>query len=237
MRSYGQYCALAKALDVVGDRWALLIVRELLLRPCRYNELLDGLTGIATNLLADRLRQLETAGVIGHDADARYELTEWGQKLEAPVQELIRWAAPLMLEGQGTDTFRLRWLELPLELLFGGVDPRRPDIQIEVRTAQEVLTVTSVGGSVNVRTGYALTPDVVVTGSPELIVGLMSGAIEKELAISKGVNILGDFNHVEKLRRDDWLDPTLPERFQGKWEDVSRGLACARGVDTPNTNE
>ena len=62
MRSYDQYCALAKALDVVGDRWTLLIVRELLVRPCRYSELRDGLTGIATNLLSERLRQLEARG-------------------------------------------------------------------------------------------------------------------------------------------------------------------------------
>ena len=62
MRSYDQYCALAKALDIVGDRWTLLVVRELLVRPCRYSELQDGLTGIATNLLAQRLRQLEAAG-------------------------------------------------------------------------------------------------------------------------------------------------------------------------------
>ena len=67
MRSYGQYCALAKALDLVGDRWTLLVVRELLVRPCRYSELQDGLTGIATNLLAERLRQLESVGVISRD--------------------------------------------------------------------------------------------------------------------------------------------------------------------------
>ena len=65
MRSYGQYCSIAKALDVVGDRWTLLIVRELLIRgACRYTDLKDGLPGIATNLLADRLRELESAGLI-----------------------------------------------------------------------------------------------------------------------------------------------------------------------------
>src|SRR5487761_1479809 len=65
MRSYGQFCALAKALDAIGDRWSLLIVRELmLLGPCRYTDLMRGLPGIATNLLADRLRDLEAAGVV-----------------------------------------------------------------------------------------------------------------------------------------------------------------------------
>ena len=64
MRQYGQFCPLAKTLDVVGDRWTLLIVRELAIRPCRYTDLRDGLPGIATNLLADRLKSLEAAGVI-----------------------------------------------------------------------------------------------------------------------------------------------------------------------------
>src|SRR5438270_348994 len=63
-RNYGQYCGLARALDVVGDRWNLLIVRQLLIAPARYRELVEGLPGVATNLLADRLRDLETAGVI-----------------------------------------------------------------------------------------------------------------------------------------------------------------------------
>jgi DNA-binding HxlR family transcriptional regulator len=216
MRSYDQYCALAKALDVVGDRWTLLIVRELLVRPCRYSELQDGLTGIATNLLAERLRQLEGAGVVGRDTDGRYELTVRGRKLGAAVDELVRWGAPLMLAGQGTDSFRARWLELPLKLMFGGIDPRRPDIQIEVRTADEMLTLTSTTGAVEVRTGPAPSPDIVVTGPPELIVGLMSGALDKDVAMSKGVSILGDFAGVERLRRDGWTDPPADDRPPGR---------------------
>ena len=113
MRSYDQYCALAKALDVVGDRWTLLIVRELLVRPCRYSELQDGLAGIATNLLAERLRQLEGAGVIDREGDGRYELTDRGRRLGTAVHELVRWGAPLMLAGQGTDAFELGGSSFP----------------------------------------------------------------------------------------------------------------------------
>ena len=209
MRSYGQYCALAKALDVVGDRWTLLIVRELLACPCRYSELQDGLSGIATNLLAERLRQLEASGVVGRDGDGRYELTEWGRKLEVPVRELVRWAAPLMLAERGTNAFRARWLEIPLELMFAGSDSDRPNVQVEVRTADEVLCLTSVDGRVEVRTGPAPSPDVVVSGPPELIVGLMSGALDEDLAVSRGVGILGDFADVQRLRRRDWLTPPI----------------------------
>jgi DNA-binding HxlR family transcriptional regulator len=207
MRPYGQYCALAKALDVVGDRWSLLIVRELLVHPARYSDLQDGLTGVATNLLAERLRQLEGAGVIERDGEGRYELTEWGRRLEAPVNELVRWAAPLMLAGQGTDAFRTRWLELPLGLMFGGIDPERPDMQLEIRTADDILTVEAADGRVEVRTGPAPAPDVVVSGPPELVVGLMSGALDEDDAVAQGVRVLGDLGIVERLRRDDWLEP------------------------------
>src|SRR6202042_2649537 len=87
MRSYDQYCAVARALDVVGDRWTLLIVRELLIRPSRYGELQDGLPGVATNLLAERLRHLEESGVVTRDKQGLYELTGWGKRLATPVRE------------------------------------------------------------------------------------------------------------------------------------------------------
>src|SRR5271156_5649061 len=105
MRSYGQYCALAKALDVIGDRWTLRIVRELLIRgACRYTDLRHGLPGIATNLLAERLRELEQAGLVRREdapppiATALFSLTPRGEQLRPVVYELGRWGAPLMLE-------------------------------------------------------------------------------------------------------------------------------------------
>src|SRR5215469_16858538 len=103
MRSYGQYCSLAKALDVVGDRWTLLIVRELLLRgACRYTDLRNGLPGIATNLLADRLRELEQADIVSREqapppvATTLFRLTERGEELKNVLFELGRWGVPLM---------------------------------------------------------------------------------------------------------------------------------------------
>src|SRR5208282_4278869 len=108
MRSYGQYCSVAKALDVIGDRWSLLIVRELLLRePCRYTDLHRGLPGIATNLLADRLRELEQAGLLAREeapppvASTLYRLTGRGRELEGVLVALGRWGVPLMAEPAG----------------------------------------------------------------------------------------------------------------------------------------
>jgi hypothetical protein len=91
--------------------------------------------------------------------------------------------------------------------MFGGVERDRPDVQIEVRTAEEVLTIESTVGGVEVRSGPAPSPDVVVSGPPEVIVGLCSGALGQDEAIEQGVSVLGDFAVVERLRRDDWLDP------------------------------
>src|SRR5882757_2304498 len=124
-RSYGQYCGLARALDVVGDRWNLLIVRQLLVAPARFRELLDGLPGVATNLLTDRLRDLEAAGVVerrlAEEGNAVvYALTLWGYGLREPIEGLVRWSTPLMTTGRGDDHFQAEWLLVALPALFAG---------------------------------------------------------------------------------------------------------------------
>lgn len=205
MRSYGQYCALARALDVVGDRWTLLVVRELLLRPRRYGELQDGLPGIATNLLAERLRHLESSGVVTRDGEGRYALSEWGRGLAASVRELVRWGAVLMNDMDDTDAFRPEWLEIPFDVMFGGSDPERPDATVEIRTGDEALTLRSEGGRVVVRPGPATAPDVMISGQPDAVVGLLAGRLDADAAARLGVSILGDVGTVARLRRPDWL--------------------------------
>jgi len=211
MRSYDQYCAVARALDIVGDRWTLLIVRELLLRPCRYGELQDGLPGVATNLLAERLRHLEESGVVARDEQGRYELTPWGKGLATPVREFARWAALLMAEKQSGDSFRSRWLEIPFDLMFGGFDPNRPDLEIEVRAGgEEAVTVVSRSGEVRSHAGPAKSPDIVVSGPADAVIGLMAGRLDEDAAVEEGVSILGDFGQLAQLRKPDWLnEPSL----------------------------
>ena len=123
MRSYGQYCSTAKALDVLGERWTLLIVRELLARgACRYTDLRAGLPGIATNLLADRLRELEPAGVVEREdapppvATTLFSLTARGRALEPVIAELGRWGVPLMHDSSPDDQFRGQWLRGPVRM-------------------------------------------------------------------------------------------------------------------------
>src|SRR5215217_3500865 len=98
-RTYGDGCAIAHGLDLVGERWALLLVRELLLGPKRFTDLKAGLPNASPNVISDRLRELERAGVVKRDrlpppaGSHVYELTDWGRELEDTVLSIGRWAA------------------------------------------------------------------------------------------------------------------------------------------------
>ena len=109
MRSYDQYCSIARALDVVGDRWTLLIIRELLLQgPCRFTDLKNGLPGIATNLLSTRLKELQDADLLSRSdapppvATALYSLTDTGLALEPVLQALGLWGLRYMAAERPT---------------------------------------------------------------------------------------------------------------------------------------
>jgi DNA-binding HxlR family transcriptional regulator len=200
MRSYKQYCGLARGLDVVGDRWALLIVRELLEGPRRYNELLDGLPGIATNLLAERLRALEDDGVLIRKEDHTYALTEWGLGLHDAVYALGRWARPLMGRMARDDEFRSHWLSHPIHLLYEGVDRSRPRLTVEVNTGESPMTIESAAGRVKVVPGRAASPDLVLSGPPDGVVGLLAGLLDRGAAAKRGVNVEGDVRRLARLR-------------------------------------
>jgi DNA-binding HxlR family transcriptional regulator len=196
VRSYGQYCALARGLDVVGDRWTLLIVRELLARPCRYSDLREGLPGIATNLLADRLRQLEADGIVRHDPrTAVYELTDWGLGLRPVLQAVMQWAVPTMLRGRGDDVFRPRWLPLAIGTMFEGVRVEEPTV-VEVRVDGEPATVVAGPDGVEVTLGAAADPDVVLEGGPDGVFGVLTGVAP---AASLGVVVTGSERALGRL--------------------------------------
>ena len=132
MRSYGQYCSVAKALDVIGDRWSLLVIRELLLQgPCRYTDLRNGLPGIATNLLSDRLRELEAAGLVRREeaappvATTLFHLTEFGAQLEPALEALGAWGIRYMTQPADGDEFRSHWLSFPVSLFLHDARPGR----------------------------------------------------------------------------------------------------------------
>jgi DNA-binding HxlR family transcriptional regulator len=181
-RDYGQYCGLARSLDVVGDRWNLLIVRQLLMGPARYGELREGLSGIATNLLTDRLRSLETAGVIERrlsgDAGAiTYALTPWGAQSREPINALVRWSTPLMIRGPEGDEFRPEWLLVALPVLFEGRAPTDQSVTvgIVVDGGMAQLRATESGIDVGKPDGCEL--DAVLTADAPLVVGLAAGVL------------------------------------------------------------
>jgi len=200
VRSYKQFCGLARALDVVGERWTLLIVRELLGGPKGYNQLLAGLPGIATNLLAERLRNLDQGGVLERLDDGRYQLTAWGYELRAAVYALGRWAGPLMAQPRGGDHFQLPWLHHMVIARFEGRDPDRVDLTVELCTDNEVLTLESLNGQVALTEGRAPKPDIILTGPTEPVVGYLLGRISVEGARAAGVSVRGPGSKLKGLR-------------------------------------
>jgi len=122
-RSYDQYCGLARALDVLGERWTLLIVRNLLLGPQRYSELLRGLPGITTNLLAKRLQEMESEALIergGSGDGAAYQLTTSGRALEPAIHALGRWGWQRIGKPTSRDRRSVEWLLVSLRRRYRG---------------------------------------------------------------------------------------------------------------------
>jgi DNA-binding HxlR family transcriptional regulator len=181
-RSYGQYCGLARALDVLGDRWNLLIVRQLMVGPARYRELQDGLPGVATNLLADRLRDLEAAGVVerrlADDANAiAYALTPWGRELREPVEGLIRWSTPLMMSGPGSDRFRPEWLIVALPALRAGKESGRRSSTVGIAVDGKMLQVLATRSGVEVGLHDGRDLDAVLRADAAIVLGLAAGVL------------------------------------------------------------
>lgn len=195
-RSYRQYCGLARALDLVGDRWSLLIVRELLPGPRRYRDLAASLHGIATNLLADRLRRLEADGVLERrltpGGPVVYALTPWGAQLREPIDALVRWSGPTMVTGpRDDDAFEPRWLAVALPALLRGVRPaREAEVGVEVRGTLLAVRVGAEGAEgVEVAVEPADRPATVVAGEPDVVLGLAAGALGVD---HPGLSVAGD---------------------------------------------
>jgi DNA-binding HxlR family transcriptional regulator/putative sterol carrier protein len=208
MRSYGQYCAVARALDVVGDRWTLLIVRELLLRgAARYTDVREGLPGIATNLLADRLRELENEGVVVRRkepppiASTVFELTARGRELAPAIGALARWGMPYMSEGpREADEFRSRWFAWPAETFLIDAEPEGPPVTVELNAGGEPTLLEVAGGEVRARAGSVESPDATLSGSPNALLGLLTGRLDLGAACALGLELRGDESAVRRLQ-------------------------------------
>ena len=169
MRTYGDRCGIARALDLVGERWALLVVRELLLGPKRFTDLRAGLPNIGPDVLSQRLRELEERGVVRRDklpppaASQVYGLTEWGRELEPVVLGLGRWGsrAPVPSEDAplGPDAAMLA-----LKTMFAPADGLRA--RYEVRFGEDVYDVRVAGDRLDITRGTSERPDARIATDP-----------------------------------------------------------------------
>jgi DNA-binding HxlR family transcriptional regulator len=215
VRSYAQYCSLARALDLLGDRWTMLLIRELLLRgPSRYTDLRDGLPGVATNLLADRLRTLERAGVVAREeapppvAATLFRLTPRGEQLQEPLFALARWGVPLMVDGPNPDDeFRAHWMTFPARQFLRAPAPGEPPLRIRLSAGGDALMVESEDGELRTRPGGADEhADAAISATPHLLLGTLTGEIPLADAEAAGLTCAGDREAVLRL---------LPEPVSG----------------------
>src|SRR5215210_4595092 len=203
---YQQYCALARALDVAGDRWTLLIVRELAPGPRRFTDLIDGLPGISRKLLTERLRSLERDGLIARQelpppaARQVYELTDDGHDLAHAMAPLIAWGARRIGERKPTETFRARW---PAVAMAGLADREaaknvRESYQYLVGSSAFYFTVDD--GSIWLRDGRAQDPAVVLTTDEQTWADITAGTISASSAAATGaMSVAGDPQAVKRL--------------------------------------
>ncbi len=191
-RSYNQYCALAHALDQMGERWTLLIVRQLLSGPKRFKDLLDGLPGIGTNLLAARLKQLQADEIILHGtlpppaASAVYELTVRGRELEPVLHALARWGRPLLGRPRKGDKFQPSYVLVAIKSMF------RPKAAIGVRETYEyhvegeVFHTRVEDGAVETSMGPGKDPAFVLTSDAQTFLLVGTDQLELKEALASG---------------------------------------------------
>jgi DNA-binding HxlR family transcriptional regulator/putative sterol carrier protein len=191
MRTYCDGCAAAHALDLVGERWALLVVRELLLGPKRFTDLRAGLPSASPNVLAQRLRELEVAGIVRRRklpppaASRVYELTDWGMELEPVVIGLGRWGARSPSRPQdaaiGVDS-----IILALRTMF---DPRAADglrAKYELRLGEDHFRAEVADGRFEVVRGGAQRPDATIETDPATLRALVFGGRGLDEALRSG---------------------------------------------------
>ncbi len=191
-RLYRQFCALAFALDIIGERWTLLIIRELLAGPRRFKDLEDGLSGISTNLLAERLKSLEQQEIVCRrvlppPAGASvYELTPLGRALEKSILELGRWGSRFLPTALGSNALpSVGSLALAIKAFCRPERTQAVGETLELHIDNEILQVSVKRGEVQVQQGAALGPDVVLYTDVQSFLGMFTGQTKPDEAISR----------------------------------------------------
>jgi DNA-binding HxlR family transcriptional regulator len=186
-RSYDHYCGIARALDRLGERWALLIVRELLVGPRRYSDLLADLPGISTDVLATRLRELEGDGLVSraHGGPRAYELTPDGAALAPVLDALADWGLERLGERSPGDALRGHWLGAPLARRLRPLSATVAGT-VEVRLGEGSVHLLVAPDGVRLRDGAAPRADAVLTTSAETAAALAAGRLSLREAVGAG---------------------------------------------------
>lgn len=191
-REYGQFCGLARALELIGSRWTLLIVRELLAGPKRYTELARGLPGIPSNILSARLRELEDDGIVQRELEARpstsvvYALTSYGLELEEPIARLGLWGARSLGKPSSSDVFSIAALSIALRATFNPHAAQGRDLLAEIRLDDGQLYVEVHDGHVSFPSQPPSERTLVLTMAHHVFAELFGGHTNLDSAIAEG---------------------------------------------------
>ncbi|HWI32282.1 MAG TPA: helix-turn-helix domain-containing protein [Microbacterium sp.] len=223
-RSYGQYCGVTNAVELVGERWALLIVRDLLVGPRRYTDLKQGLPRIPTNILSTRLKELQDAGVVRRvplmNCGLVYELTPYGRQLEDIVLALGRWGFQTMGDPDEGDVVTADSMTMAFRTAFradaaaslppADYEVHIGDVALRVQVAGTALTITQLAPSAPPVGGRlpAGQPDVVIAASPG-IRRVISGELSPGEAVDHGVLavVMGDAGLLERFAATFHIPP------------------------------
>jgi DNA-binding HxlR family transcriptional regulator len=173
-RSYQDPCGIARALDLVGERWALLVVRELVFGPKRFTDLRGGLPGASPNVLSQRLRELEGSGIVRRRklGAATYELTAWGQELHAILLQLGRWGARSPARPQATLSVDALMVALESTFDAGAAGMRAV---YELRLGDERFAIDVDHGTIEIARGAPRRPDAVIDAAPAILRAVVFG--------------------------------------------------------------
>ena len=226
---YHQYCALARALDIAGDRWTLLIVRELTPGPRRFTDLIDGLPGVSRKLLTERLRDLEREGVIARRelpppaARQVYELTDDGRDLASAIAPLIGWGTKRLVEREPGESFRARWAAVAMASLADLEAAKGVSETYQYVVGDTAFHFTVEDGSIRLHDGRAEDPAVVVTTDEQTLADLASGNLAAPSATATGaLTVAGDRPATKRLGKILIRNVDLPKRTGPTTTRVSR---------------
>ena len=204
-KRYDQYCPIAHAVGMLGERWTLLVVRELLYGPKRYTDLIEGLPGIGTNVLAARLRDLEQCGVVQKRklpppaASTIYELTDYGRGLDEAVYALARWGVRTLGPPGPDDELEPEWGVHALPALFNPEAARGLTETYVLRIGEDSFTARLDDGELTASVGEVDDPDLRVEVNTETFFGLAGGELAPGDAVEQGLaEVEGDLAAFER---------------------------------------